>query len=73
MKKIDVLLEERKMQYETTLNLINNPTLNQYLKTMSIEERKDFLRELDLEAETAEKKLNNPDSIREEIKKRKLR
>ena len=69
MKKIDVLLEERKMQYETTLNLINNPTLNQYLKTMGIEEREDFLRELDLEGETAEKKLNNPDSIREEIKK----
>lgn len=68
MKKIGDLIEERKLQYETTINM-DISTLTDYLATMSEEEKSEYLHILETEKKTASEKINNPSQIEEDIKK----
>lgn len=69
MKKFNEILQERKYQYESTINVMNSPLFDDFLANMSEEERKEYLHEMELDKESATQKLNNPDLIEEELKK----
>lgn len=68
MKKLSDFIEERKLEYEKTINM-DNSELVDYLATMSAEERNEYLHLLAIEMKTALEKANNPSQIEEEIKK----
>lgn len=70
MKKLNDLIEERKLQYETTINMtLDTSKLADYLATMSVEERNEYLHFLEEEKKTASEKINNPSQIEEDLKK----
>lgn len=69
MKKLDVILEERKIQYESTMNIMDSPLFVDFLANMSEQEREEYLHEMEIEKENATQKLNNPDLIKEDVKK----
>ena len=70
MKKLNELIEERKLQYETTLSMnMDTSKLADYLATMSDEERNEYSHFLEEEKKTASEKLNNSSQIEEDIKK----
>lgn len=56
MKKLNDLIEERKLQYETTISM-DTSKLADYLATMSVEERNEYLQFLKAEKKTASEKL----------------
>lgn len=68
MKKLSDLVEEWKLQYETTINM-DISKLVDYLATMSVEERNEYLHLLEIEKKTASEKINNPSQIEGDIKK----
>ena len=50
MKKLNDLIEERKLQYETTISMdMDTSKLADYLATMSVEERNEYLQFLETE------------------------
>ena len=70
MKKLNDLIEERKLQYETTISMdIDTSKFADYLATMSVDERNEYFQFLEEEKRTASEKLNNPSQIEEDIKK----
>jgi len=68
MKKLNDLIEERKLQYETVVN-VDISKFDDYLATMSSEERNEYLLFLEEEKKNASEKLNNPSQIEEDIRK----
>ena len=69
LKKFSNLVEERKLQYETTINM-DTSILADYLATMSVEKRNEFLHELEIEKKAASEKIDNPSQIVENIKRK---
>ncbi len=68
MKKLNDFIEERKLNYETTLNM-DAAKLTDFLAPLSDDERNEHLQFLEEERKTALEKLNNPSQIEDDIKK----